>query len=146
MSGFITNTGENFLLDLVCRAQRAPESYWIALIASQQPTKFTSGTEVDEPDVAEYSRIEYKNYSGAWTERSGEMSNALEVSSVVVSGNEVWPTLRHWGIMDASSGGNLLWAGSFANPIVLHTGDQIVFAPGDITLRTAAYMSRVSLI
>lgn len=146
MSGFITNTGENYLLDLLCRAQRAPETLYIALIASKEPTKFTTGNELDEPDVDEYARIAYPNSSGNWSERSGEMTNLVEVSSVVVSGNETWPTIRYWGILDAATGGNLLWAGGFNGSITMEEGDQIVFEAGDLTLRTASYLSRVSLI
>jgi hypothetical protein len=146
VSGFITNTGENFLLNLICRDSTAPDMFWLALITRNEPTKFTTGAEIDEPDVNEYARIPYQNVSGNWSARSGEMSNILPARSVVVSGNEVWPTIRHWGILDAQFGGNLLWAGSFDNPINLNEGDWVEFAPGAITLRTASYLSRTSLI
>jgi len=145
MSGFITNTGENFLLDLICQAVVAPDTLYVALIVNEEPTKFTTGEELDEPDVGEYARIPYANFSGNWSERSGEMSNLLPIESVQLSGNEVWPTIRHWGLLDAPFGGNLLWAGTFDNPITLEEGDTVLFEPGSITLRTASYMSRVSL-
>lgn len=146
MSGFITNTGENFLLELICQGVRPPETLWVALIAANEPTKFTTGDELDEPTVPEYARIPYTNSSGNWSERSGEMSNLLPISSEEVTGNDVWPTISHWGLLDSSIGGNLLWAGSFDNPIVLNAGDRVTFPPGSITLRMSSYTSRVSLI
>lgn len=146
MSGFITNTGENFLLDLICRAVRPPETLWIALIANKEPTKFTVGLELDEPQVSEYERIPYPNSSGNWSARSGEMSNLLAVESAVLSGNEEWPTIRHWGVLNSEQGGDLLWAGSFISPLRLTEGDQVTLPAGSLTLRTAAYSSRVSVI
>jgi len=146
MSGFITTTGENFLLELICRGVQPPETLWLALIANNEPTKFSTGAEIDEPDVTEYARIPYLNQSGNWSERAGQMSNTITVETPPISGNVVWPTIRHWGLLDAEFGGNLLWAGTLDAPITPREGDVIEMPPGTIIIRTASYMSRVSAI
>ena len=143
MSGFLTGTGENFLLDLICRAVTAPQSYYLALIVNESPTHFLNGSELDEPTNAQYARAEYANSPGNWSERSGEMSNTNTIEFPVVT--EVWPTVRHWGLLDAPESGNLLWAGSFENPIELEEGDRLILPAGAITIRTTNYITRVSL-
>lgn len=144
MSGFLTSTGENFLLDLISRATQAPAVLYVALIANEPPTHFLSGGELDEPVITQYARAAYANESGNWTERTGEMSNTIQVSWPVVE-TEPWPTINHWGLLDAPESGRLLWAGTFDSPIELDVGDQLVLPPGFITLRTTNYITRVSL-
>jgi len=143
VSGFLTGTGENFLLDLLCRAVVAPQSYWLALIANETPTHFLNGSELDEPTNSQYARAEYHNSPGNWTERSGEMSNTNVIEFPVIT--EDWPTIRHWGLLDSPESGNLLWAGSFENPIDLEIGDRLILPAGAITIRTTNYITRVSL-
>lgn len=143
MSGFITGSGENFLLDLICRAVTAPQNFYLALMVNEPPSHFLSGSELDEPLVEEYARAEYQNSPGNWSERTGEMFNTTQISFAVAK--TAWPTIRHWGLLDAPESGTLLWAGTFDNPVELEVGDQLTFPVGFITLRTTSYITRVSL-
>ena len=145
MSGFLTGTGRNYLLDLLCRAVQAPQYYYFALIVNETPTHFLNGSELDEPTIAQYERVAYPNSPGNWSDRTEEMYNTSEIVFPVVEDIEPWPTIRHWGLLDAPESGNLLWAGSFENPIELETGDQLVLPVGSIVLRTTNYITRVSL-
>lgn len=43
-------------------------------------------------------------------------------------------TVTHWGIRDASSGGNLLYFGAFDLPIQLDAGNSLPIASGDIVI------------
>ena len=43
-------------------------------------------------------------------------------------------TVTHWGIRDASSGGNLLYFGAFDLPIELNATDDLPIASGDIVI------------
>lgn len=43
-------------------------------------------------------------------------------------------TVTHWGIRDASSGGNLLYFGAFDLPIELNATDDLDIASGDIVI------------
>lgn len=140
----MTSTGENFLLDLLCRATVAPQVYYVALITSEPPTHFLGGDELDEPTVAQYARAAYANDPGTWSDRTGEMSNTEDIEFPVVV-DEVWPTINHWGLLDAEASGTLLFAGSFDAPIDLAIGDQLVIPAGFLTLRTTNYVSRISL-
>lgn len=145
MSGFITQSGSNFLLDLLCRAIQAPQEYYVALIANTPPTAFSDGITLDEPTIDSYQRIAYANAPGNWSERTEEMSNTYDIAFPVVGADEVWPSIAYWGILDQDQGGQLLWAGSFADVIELEPGDQIVLPAGSITLRTVNYVTRVSM-
>lgn len=143
MSGFITGAGENFLLDLICRAATPPQNYYLALMVNEPPSHFLSGAELDEPVLNGYARAEYQNSPGNWSARTGEMYNTAPIAFSVAT--EPWPTIRHWGLLDAPESGTLLWAGSFDNPVELDVGDQLTFPVGFITLRTTSYITRVSL-
>lgn len=146
MSGFITSTGENFLLDLICGGAKPPPTLWLALICENEPTKFSTGDDIDEPTVSEYVRLPYVNQPGNWSEREGEMSNVIEIATTPLTGNDVWPVIRHWGLLDDEFSGNLLWAGSLEAPMAPVADDVISFPPGTIVIRTASYLSRVSSI
>lgn len=140
----MTSTGENFLLDLLRRATVAPQVFYVALITSEPPTHFLGGDELDEPAVAQYARASYPNDPGTWGEPTGEMSNTQDIEFPVVA-TEPWPTINHWGVLDAEASGTLLFAGSFDSPIDLAVGDQLVIPAGFLTIRTTNYVSRVSL-
>jgi len=94
--------------------------------------------------VAQYARAPYNNEPGTWSDRTGEMSNTLDIEFPIVV-DEDWPTINHWGLLDSDASGTLLFAGSFDSPLDLMIGDQLVVPAGFLTLRTTNYISRVSL-
>jgi len=49
-----------------------------------------------------------------------------------------WGTATHWGVFDASTGGNLLFHGALLNTRTINTGDgPVSFAAGSFVLTAA---------
>lgn len=143
MSGFITNAGENYLLDLVCGRQAFLPAYYVALVINERPSQFIQGWELDEPVNEDYARARYDNIPLGWTDSAGEVSNTLVLSFPQASSN--WGTIRHWAICTAAEGGEVLWAGSLETPLEVHPEDRVTFQPGALTIRATSYATRVSL-
>lgn len=143
MSGFITNSGENYLLDLVTGAMNAHPVYYIALITNEPPTQFISGFDLDEPQVADYTRASVLNIPGNWTPPSGEIAN-LDVIEFSIA-EEDWGIIRHYAICDSQEGGEVLWAGDFEIPVTIEEGDQLIIHPGALVIRATTYRSRVEM-
>lgn len=141
--GFITNAGENYLLELVCSRTPALPAYYVALVANSQPSQFIAGHELDEPNAGDYARARYVNQPLGWTTATGEVSNTLQVAFPIAQSR--WGTLRHWAVCTEEQGGSVLWAGTLETPLEIHEEDQVVLPPGSLTIRAASYSSRVSL-
>lgn len=102
----------------------APASLWLALFTSD-PGEAGGGTEMSGGTPA-YARkqITFGSESG------GQASNSSSVSVNVPTG-----TTTYWAIMDASSGGNVLYSDAFDAPIDTASGTPLVFAAGDIIVQ-----------
>lgn len=64
------------------------------------------------------------------TESGGQASNSAQISVNVPTG-----TTTHFGIMDAVSGGNMLYSDAFEIPISTVSGTPLVFAAGDVFIQ-----------
>lgn len=102
----------------------SPASLWLALYTSD-PGEADTGTEASGGSPA-YARKQIT--FGA--ESGGQASNTSSVSVDVPTG-----TVTHFGIRDASSGGNLLYSDAFEIPIDTTSGTPLVFAIGDIIIQ-----------
>lgn len=143
MAGFLTSAGQNYLLDLITQSSGAYASYFIALGRNAPPSRHMNGTELDEPPVADYARVQYQNVSGNWTPREGQTSNLLPVVFPVAITE--WGTIRHWAITTEPVGGQLLWAGSFLTPITVKIADQVRLSAYALTLKTTSYITDVKI-
>lgn len=63
---------------------------------------------------------------------SGSISSNAAVEFNAATGS--WGTVSHWGIWDASTGGNLLYHGAFTTGKAIATGDILKVASGSITI------------
>lgn len=142
-SGFITNAGENYLLDLVCGRQAFLPAYYVALVVNERPSQFIQGHDLDEPVNEDYTRARYDNIPLGWTTAAGEVSNTLALYFPVATSE--WGTIRHWAICTEIEGGAVLWAGSLETPIEVYEADRVTFQPGALTIRATSYATRVSL-
>lgn len=99
-------------------------STYLALYTSD-PTINNTGTEV--------AGGSYARQQLSWgTESGGNLpSNTQETFTLPTC------TVTHWGILDASSGGNLLYFGAFAAPIPRTAGQTIVIESGNIQISEA---------
>ena len=116
---------ENKVLEGTLRSTTytAPANVYMALYSTTN-TKDTAGTEITGNN---YSR-QTVTFSAA---SSGDIVSNVAVS-FSATGN-AWPTVVSSAMMDASTGGNMLY---FYNlpPRVVSAGDTLTFASGDITI------------
>lgn len=78
-----------------------------------------------------YARIAVANDLVTWTSASGgSKSNAIVITTPVATGN--WASATHFGIWDASSGGNLMRHGALAAARAVKAGGYGEFAVGDL--------------
>ena len=104
-------------------AYTAPATLYLALYTSD-PTEADTGTEATGGSPA-YAR---KSISFG-TEANGTVAN-----SNTITFNTPNATITHWGILDASTSGNLLYYGAFDIPISTTSGGTLVVAIGDLTI------------
>ena len=90
---------------------------------TDSPTVDDTGTEVTGGSYAR-QQLSFANASGG-----SKVSNTAETFSSMPAS-----TVTHWGIRDASSGGNLLYFGAFDLPIELNATDDLPIASGDIVI------------
>ena len=64
---------------------------------------------------------------------TADNSGAVELSAATAS----WGTVSHFGLFDASSGGNLLIHGAFTAAKLIDTGDILKIAAGDLDITAA---------
>lgn len=125
MSGSLSNYAENKVLDHVLgtTAYTQPSTY-LALF-TVAPTDSTSGTEVTGGSYARQS------LSGIFNAASGgSSSNNANIDFVSMPAC----TVVAIGIMDASTGGNLLIHGTLAANKTLDAGDTLRIATGDLDI------------
>lgn len=106
-----------------------PANHYFALFTAA-PNDAGGGTEVAG---AGYQRKAMPNDGSLWTEPAdGESENAVGVEFVEPSGN--WGTVTHFGIFDASSGGNLLRYGALVTPRAISAGYIPYFPAGSLVI------------
>ena len=101
-----------------------PATVYIGLYTSN-PDNDNSGTEV--------SGNNYSRTAMAFSSASAKAtSNSAAVVSAVASGS--WGTVTHFGILDASTSGNLLYYGAFTASKTITSGEAAYFAAGEIDI------------
>lgn len=116
---------ENKILEHVLKntAYTSPATVYVALFTAP-PSDAGGGTEVSGGAYAR-TAVTFGAASG------GAIANSAAVEFPVATGAN-WGTITHFGIFDASSGGNLLyWAALNASKVV-NDGEQFKVAIGDL--------------
>lgn len=131
MAGFSTHLA-NAIINYTLRGQAMPaiSGRYFALFTSDPTDAFTAGTEVS---AAWYARVA----TGAWAApTTGVTYNAARAEFAPVTGAAI--TITHVGIVDASTGGNLLYSEALSTPKTLQINDVFVIdsatLSGDFTL------------
>lgn len=135
MSGRLTVWGAEQLLTVYFGGTALPpESFWLALIRTNPPTPYLDGTELDEPDNADYSRIEIPNDQLNWVNDSSpqEMYNVLPAQFITAVSD--WGQIGYWALTNAQVDGFNFIVGDLENPIQILTGDQAVISEGDLSV------------
>ena len=120
---------ENKLLDHVLGGPdyTRPATVYIALY-TVAPSDSGGGTEVSG---GSYARAAVTNNASNWPAASGgAKSNGTEISFAEATAS--WGTVVAFAILDALSGGNLLYWGNLAVSKSIDSGDTAKFAVGDI--------------
>lgn len=99
-----------------------PTNVYLALYTTEQ-TVGDTGTEVTGGSYARQQLSFATAVDGAKTSDTAETFSSMPAC-----------TVTHWGIRDASSGGNLLYFGAFDLPIQLNAGNNLPIASGDIVI------------
>lgn len=122
---------ENKVLDhfLGTASTTAPTNVYVALFTTD-PTDADSGTEVSTSGTA-YAR-QLTTFSSA---SSGSTSNSASIEYNAATAN--YGTVTHFGIYDASTGGNLLFHGALTSSKTIETGDVFKIAIGNLTITVA---------
>ena len=123
---------ENKVLDHVLGGgdYSRPATVYVALYTAT-PSDSGGGTEVSG---GSYARVAVTNNSTNWPAASGgSKSNGTAITFPTPSAN--WGTVTSFGILDASSGGNLLYWGALAANKTINNGDAAPqFAAGALTI------------
>lgn len=135
---------ENKLIDAIFRGQTytPPATLYVALLTAA-PSDAGGGTEVSG---GSYARVgvtaSLANFSGTQSAGSttassgtgGTTSNNGAITFPAPTAN--WGSVTHWGIYDASSGGNLLYYAALTTAKTVNNGDAAPsFAAGALTVQ-----------
>ncbi len=140
-----TNYLENKLADHLFRTTTysQPAALYVGLFTAT-PSDTGGGTEVSG---GSYARVQNNPGNANWngthgsttgvsSGTGGQISNAVLLSFPAPTGT--WGTVTHFGIFDASSGGNLLFYGALTSSRLIQSGDGApVFAAGSLTVTFA---------
>ena len=132
---------ENGLVDLILRAQALtlPANLHFALFTAA-PSDSGGGTEVTGGSYARVSVARsLANFAG--TQSAGSTTASTGTGGVTSNNNVItfpsptanWGTVTHWGVFDASTGGNLVFHGALTTSRVINNGD------GPVSFAAAAF-------
>lgn len=131
MAGSKSNYLENKVLDHVLGGgdYTRPSTVYVALYTSA-PNDAGGGAEVSG---GSYARVAVTNDTTNWPAASGgAKSNGTDIVFPTATAN--WGTVVAFGILDASSGGNLLYWADLTTSKVVSNGDTAKFLAGDLDI------------
>lgn len=110
-------------------AYTAPATMYLAL--------FTALTSGETPTVTEaaggsYARVAITNDATGWSRASNTVTNDNILTFTTATGSQ--GTVTHWGLYDASSGGNLLIYGELPSPTAIVNGTTFRVAAGQLSI------------
>lgn len=105
-------------------------SVWVALYTAA-PSDSGGGTEVTGGSYARKSTAG-ADWGTAVTGNPSQISNANTITFVTATGN--WGTITHFGLLDASSGGNLLHWAPVTTTKIIGTGDVASFPASNLII------------
>lgn len=126
---------ENKVLNYLLRGEAfsVPNMY-LALFSSSnglEPNVPASQTEVGTAGTG-YARVAVPSYTGFSAATSGQSANVSTFEFPVAQTD--WGTISHAALMDAETGGNVIWWSNLSAPRVVYSGDTIRFAANTLTI------------
>lgn len=131
MSKF-SNYLENSILNLICQGTTITGTTNYVALYTSDPTDANSGTEAS---YGSYARVAVTSLFPSASGTAGSVSNSSDIIfPQATSGSNV---ITHIGIIDNSSGGNLLMYGTLTASKTITTGDIPKFLANSLTLTVA---------
>lgn len=136
---------ENKLIDQLFRGQSAPTTttLYVGLLTAG-PSDSGGGTEVSGND---YARVAVTSSLNNWagTQSAGSTSTSAGTGGQTSNNGNItfptptgtWGTVSHFGIYDASTGGNLLFYGSLTISKTINEADTVTFPAGSLSITFA---------
>ena len=93
-----------------------------------------SGSELDEPDNADYQRVEIDNDLAHWANSSQPQEIFNVMPTQFVTATTDWGQIKYWALCNASVDGYNVIIGNLENPVQISAGDQPEFADGDLSV------------
>lgn len=123
MSGLVDSIENTILDEILGNATYMPNPIYIGLMTAEPND---DGTGVTEPSGGAYARVSVANNLTEWPAASGgtkSNANAIDFTTATAA----WGVITHYGIFDASSGGNLLAFGALDSSRDVQTSDTFSF-------------------
>lgn len=105
-----------------------PNNLHVALFTAA-PTDAGGGTEISGNG---YGRQSIARGNSSFTLTGSTISNTAIITFATPSAN--WGTVTHFGIFDASTGGNLLFHGALTASKTVNQGDTVTFPAGQLQI------------
>lgn len=121
---------ENKVLDYLLRGEAfAVPNLYLALFTSSNGLENNTPASQSEVSTSStgYARVAVPSYTGFSTASSGQSTNVSTFEFPVAQAD--WGTISHGALMDAATGGNVIWWSALSAPRVVYSGDTIRFAP-----------------
>ena len=131
----LSDSAEKLLLDFLMTTGTAtrPTAWYVALYTAAPNDASTGSTGGTEVSGNGYSR-QAVTFAAAAT--PGGTTTSTDAQSFTASGGD-FGTVTHMAIIDASSGGNMLWHGALTTSRTVNDGDTLTFSAGNIDLTLA---------
>lgn len=136
---------ENKMIDQLFRGQTAPttSTLYVALLTAA-PSDSGGGTEVSggayarvavTSSLANWAGTQSAGSTTASSGTGGQTSNNIAITFPTPSAT--WGTATHFGIYDASTGGNLLFHGALSIAKTINESDTVTFPVGTLSVTFA---------
>lgn len=125
---------ENELLDHVLdnAAYTSPTTVYLALFTADTGLETNSpSAECQTPGANGYSRVALSFAAAAGG------SSATDTAATVGPATANWGTISHIAVMDATTGGNVLFYGAVTTSKTIETGDTFQISSGNLTVTLA---------
>lgn len=137
MAGSKSNYFENAILKHVFgdTAYSVPATLYVGLWDNTVTLSDTSiGTATGEVDLlgTGYGRVAVTNDDTKWTVTDNVVDNLADITFATAIAD--WGTINQFAILDATTGGNILFWSTLAVAKTVTTGDTVRFNAGDITI------------
>jgi len=135
MAGSLSDYAENKILShSVGKATWAAISNVYIALYKVTPNENTNGEEIATLEGAvstNYSRLQ--TTADSWADPTGgSITNSQTLSFGPAS--VPWGDVEGVAVLDASTGGNIIWYGTFTSPRAIAAGEKLIFDPGAFVL------------